>query len=158
MSILFAATYPERVSSLILGAGTARYRWASDYPCGRGSDEMFDSLERIAADRWGQGATIDWFLPSRASSPQARQLFARFERMAVSPSAFLRIVRMIREIDVRAVLPAIHVPTLVIQRSDDIMTPRATDATSHPTYPAPAISSSPETTPCASPQAATATS
>jgi DNA-binding SARP family transcriptional activator/pimeloyl-ACP methyl ester carboxylesterase len=123
MSILFAATYPERVSSLILGAGTARYRWAPDYPCGRGSDEMFDSLERIAADRWGQGATIDWFLPSRASSPQARQLFARFERMAVSPSAFLRIVRMIREIDVRAVLPAIHVPTLVIQRSDDIMTP-----------------------------------
>jgi class 3 adenylate cyclase len=84
---------------------------------------MFDSLERIAADRWGQGATIDWFLPSRAGSPQARQLFARFERMAVSPSAFLRIVRMIREIDVRAVLPAIHVPTLVIQRTDDIMTP-----------------------------------
>ncbi len=84
---------------------------------------MLDSLEKIAAHRWGQGATIDWFLPSRASSPQARQMFARFERMAVSPSAFLRIVRMIREIDVRAVLPAIHVPTLVIQRLDDIMTP-----------------------------------
>jgi DNA-binding SARP family transcriptional activator/pimeloyl-ACP methyl ester carboxylesterase len=123
MSILFAATYPERVSSLILGAATARYRRAPDYPCGRGSDEMLDSLEKIAAQRWGQGATIDWFLPSRASSPQARQMFARFERMAVSPSAFLRIVRMVREIDVRAVLPAIHVPTLVIQRLDDIMTP-----------------------------------
>jgi DNA-binding SARP family transcriptional activator/pimeloyl-ACP methyl ester carboxylesterase len=123
MSILFAATYPDRVSSLILGAGTARYRRTADYPCGRGSDEMLDSLEKIAAHRWGQGATIDWFLPSRASSPQARQMFARFERMAVSPSAFLRIVRMVREIDVRAVLPAIHVPTLVIQRSDDIMTP-----------------------------------
>ena len=116
MSILFAATYPERVSSLILGAATARYRWAPDYPCGRGSAEMLDSLEKIAAHRWGQGATIDWFLPSRASSPEARQMFARFERMAVSPSAFLRIVRMVREIDVRAVLPAIHVPTLVIQR------------------------------------------
>ncbi len=123
MSILFAATYPERVSSLILGAATARYRRAPDYPCGRGSDEMLDSLEKIAAHRWGQGATIDWFLPSRASSPHARQMFARFERMAVSPSAFLRIVRMVREIDVRAVLPAIHVPTLVIQRLEDIMTP-----------------------------------
>jgi DNA-binding SARP family transcriptional activator len=123
MSILFAATHPERVSSLILGAATARYRWAADYPCGRGSDEMLDSFEKIAAHRWGQGATIDWFLPSRASSPQARQMFARFERMAVSPSAFLRIVRMVREIDVRAVLPAIHLPTLVIQRLDDIMTP-----------------------------------
>ena len=123
MSILFAATYPERVRSLILGAATARYRWAPDYPCGRGSDEMLDSLEKIAAHQWGQGATIDWFLPSRADSPLARQMFARFERMAVSPSAFLRIVRMVREIDVRAVLPAIHVPTLVIQRRSDIMTP-----------------------------------
>jgi class 3 adenylate cyclase len=84
---------------------------------------MLDSLEKIAAHRWGQGATIDWFLPSRASSPQARQMFARFERMAASPSAFLRVIRMVREIDVRAVLPAIHVPTLVIQRRDDIMTP-----------------------------------
>ena len=84
---------------------------------------MLDSLEKIAANRWGQGATIDWFLPSRASSPQARQMFARFERMAVSPSAFLRVIRMVREIDVRAVLSAIHVPTLVIQRLDDIMTP-----------------------------------
>jgi pimeloyl-ACP methyl ester carboxylesterase len=43
--------------------------------------------------------------------------------MAVSPSAFLRIIRTIREIDVRSVLPSIHVPTLVVQRLDDIMTP-----------------------------------
>ena len=124
MSILFAATYPEAVSSLILGAATARYRPAPDYPCGQGSDEMFDSLKEIATHRWGQGATIDWFLPSRAGSVHARELMARFERMAISPSAFLRIIEMIREIDVRAVLPTIQVPTLVIQRRDDIMTPR----------------------------------
>ena len=123
MSILFAATYPDRVSSLILAAATARYRPAPDYPCGQGSDEMFAALAEIAADRWGQGDTIDWFLPSRAGSPHARRLMARFERMAVSPSAFLRIVEMIREIDVRPVLSTIHVPTLVIQRTDDIMTP-----------------------------------
>jgi class 3 adenylate cyclase len=123
MSLLFAAAHPERVTALILGAATACYSWAPDYPCGQGSDEMFDALAEIAAHRWGQGATIEWFLPSRAGSPEARRLFARFERMAVSPSAFLRIVRMIRQIDVRAVLPAIHVPTLVIQRLDDRMTP-----------------------------------
>ena len=123
MSILFAATHPERVTALILVAATARYPWAPDYPCGQGADEMFEALAEIAAHRWGQGATIEWFLPSRAGSPEARRLFARFERMAVSPSAFLRIIRMIRQIDVRAVLPAIHVPTLVIQRLDDRMTP-----------------------------------
>ena len=81
------------------------------------------ALHDIAAHRWGQGDTIDWYLPSRADSPHARQLFARFERLAVSPSAFLRMLAMIREIDVRAVLPAIHVPTLVIQRLDDRITP-----------------------------------
>ncbi len=123
MSILFAAAHPERVTALILGAATARYPWAPDYPCGAGSDEMFEALTEIAAHRWGQGETIEWFLPSRAGSPEARRLFARFERMAVSPSAFLRIVRMIRQIDVRPALPVIHVPTLVIQRLDDRMTP-----------------------------------
>jgi len=122
MSILFAATYPDRVSALILGAGTARYRPAPGYPCGDGSEAMFASLTEIAEHRWGQGASIDWFLPSRADSNDARRLFARFERMSVTPSAFLRIVRMVREIDVRAVLPTIHVPTLVIQRLDDRMT------------------------------------
>jgi DNA-binding SARP family transcriptional activator/pimeloyl-ACP methyl ester carboxylesterase len=122
MSILFAATYPDRVNALILGAATARYRPAPGYPCGDGSEAMFASLEEIAENRWGQGATIDWFLPSRADSSHARRMFARFERMSITPSAFLRIVRMIREIDVRAVLPTIHVPTLVVQRLDDRMT------------------------------------
>jgi class 3 adenylate cyclase len=122
MSILFAATYPDRVSALILGAATARYRPAPGYPCGQGSEAMFASLTEIAERRWGQGASIDWFLPSRADSSHARRLFARFERMSITPSAFLRIVRMIRDIDVREVLPTIHVPTLVIQRLDDRMT------------------------------------
>jgi DNA-binding SARP family transcriptional activator/pimeloyl-ACP methyl ester carboxylesterase len=122
MSILFAATYPDRVSALILGAATARYRPAPGYPCGEGSEAMFAALTEIAQQRWGQGASIDWFLPSRADSSHARRLFARFERMSITPSAFLRIVRMVREIDVRAVLPTIHVPTLVIQRLDDRMT------------------------------------
>ena len=124
MAILFAATYPDRVRALILGAATARYRPAPDYPCGGGSEEMFASLTAIAEHRWGQGASIDWFLPSRADSSDARRLFARFERMSVTPSAFLRILRMVKEIDVRAVLSTIHVPTLVIQRLDDRMTTR----------------------------------
>jgi hypothetical protein len=123
MSILFAATYPDRVTGLLLGAATARYRPAPGYPCGEGSESMFASLMEIAEHRWGQGASIDWFLPSRAGSDHARRLFARFERMSVTPGGFLRIVRMVRQIDVRAVLPAIHVPTLVIQRLDDRMTP-----------------------------------
>ena len=84
---------------------------------------MYDALRDIAAHRWGQGASIEWYLPSRAHSARARQLLGRFERMAVNPSAFLRLTQMIHDIDVRAVLPAIHVPTLVIQRLGDRITP-----------------------------------
>ena len=84
---------------------------------------MYDALRDIAAHRWGQGASIEWYLPSRAHSANARQLLGRFERMAVNPSAFLRLTQMIHDIDVRAVLPAIHVPTLVIQRLGDRITP-----------------------------------
>jgi DNA-binding SARP family transcriptional activator/pimeloyl-ACP methyl ester carboxylesterase/class 3 adenylate cyclase len=123
MSILFAATYPERVSALILASASARWFPAAGYPCGQGAQEMYDALRDIAANRWGQGESIEWYLPSRARSARARQLLGRFERMAVNPSAFLRLTQMIHDIDVRAVLPAIHVPTLVIQRLDDRITP-----------------------------------
>ncbi len=123
MSILFAATYPEKVSSLILGSAFARWFPAPGYPCGPGAEEVYASMHEIATYRWGHGATIDWFLPSLSSSPRARQMLGRFERMAISPSAFLRMIRMIREIDVRAVLPAIHVPALVIQRAGDRINP-----------------------------------
>jgi DNA-binding SARP family transcriptional activator/pimeloyl-ACP methyl ester carboxylesterase len=123
MSILFAATYPERVSALILASASARWFPAPGYPCGQGAQEMYDALRDIAAHRWGQGESIEWYLPSRAHSARARQLLGRFERMAVNPSAFLRLTQMIHDIDVRAVLPAIRVPTLVIQRLGDRITP-----------------------------------
>lgn len=123
MSLLFAATHPEQVTALILGSASARWFPAPGYPCGPGTQEMFDALESIAAHRWGQGATIEWYMQSRAGSARMREAFARFERMAISPNSFLRMSRMIRDIDVRAVLPAIHVPTLVIQRLDDRITP-----------------------------------
>jgi len=123
MSLLFAATHPGQVTALILGSASARWFPAPGYPCGQGTQEMFDALNGIAAHRWGQGATIEWYMQSRAGSARMREAFARFERMAISPNSFLRMSRMIRDIDVRAVLPAIHVPTLVIQRLDDRITP-----------------------------------
>ncbi len=66
MSILFAATNPGRVTALILGSASARWFPAPGYPCGQGTQEMFDALGDIAAHRWGQGASIEWYLPSRA--------------------------------------------------------------------------------------------
>jgi DNA-binding SARP family transcriptional activator/pimeloyl-ACP methyl ester carboxylesterase len=123
MSILFTAAHPEQVTALILGSAAARWFPAPDYPCGDAAVEMYESLRDIAAHHWGRGDSIEWYLPSRAADPHARGLFARFERLAVTPGAFLRMTAMIREIDVRATLSSIHVPTLVIHRLSDRITP-----------------------------------
>ena len=123
MSILFAARYPERVTALILGAASARWPAAPGYPCGQQTEEMASAIEELAARRWGQGDSIDWYAPSLAGSGAARRSLARWERMAASPNAILRMMRMIREIDVREVLPGISVPALIIQRRHDRITP-----------------------------------
>ena len=123
MSILFAARYPERVAALILGAASARWPAAPGYPCGEQTEEMASALEDLAARRWGQGDSIEWYAPSLAGSDAARRSLARWERMAASPSAVLRMLRMIREIDVRDVLPGLSVPALIIQRRQDRITP-----------------------------------
>jgi DNA-binding SARP family transcriptional activator/pimeloyl-ACP methyl ester carboxylesterase len=123
MSILFAARYPERVAALILGAASARWPAAPGYPCGEQTEEMASALENLAARRWGQGDSIEWYAPSLAGSDAARRSLARWERMAASPSAVLRMLRMIREIDVRDVLPGLSVPALIIQRRQDRITP-----------------------------------
>jgi pimeloyl-ACP methyl ester carboxylesterase len=73
MSILFAATYPERVTALILGAAAARWPTAPDYPCGQQTEEMASALEDLAAHRWGQGDSIDRYAPSLAGSAAARR-------------------------------------------------------------------------------------
>ena len=123
MSLLFAATYPERVPALILGAASARWSASPDYPCGAETEATISAIEAIARSRWGQGETVEWYAPSRAGSERARLGFARWERMAATPSALLRMSRMCRGIDVRAILPVVDVPTLIIQRRDDRITP-----------------------------------
>ena len=124
MSILFAATYPHRVTGLILGAATARWSPAPDYPCGHESDGMREAMERLARRRWGEGGTVDWFAPSLSGSARARQALARWERLAAGPSAVLRLLRMMCESDVQAVLPSVRAPALVIQRLGDRVIPR----------------------------------
>ena len=122
MSMLFAATYPEQVSALILGSAFARWFPAAGYPGDSSGEETYQALHDIATHRWGEGDSIEWYLPSQAGSAHTRELFGRFERLAVNPGAFLRMLAMIRDIDVRDALPAIQVPTLVIQRLGDRLT------------------------------------
>jgi class 3 adenylate cyclase len=112
----FAAAHPERVTSLVLVDCWARYLKAPDYAIGgspEGIDRALDEVESGA----GHGLMIDLFAPSLVHDEHVRRAWTRYERQAASPGMMRAVVRLMYETDVRSVLPAIRVPTLVIQRA-----------------------------------------
>ena len=117
MAALFAATYPDRVSSLVLANATARPAWAPDNPSGV-RPEIIDALVNSVDQAWGEGLTMAAVNPSIAGDDRAVQAWGRFLRLAASPAVAAAVIRMIFELDVRPVLPAIRVPTLVVSRRD----------------------------------------
>lgn len=118
MCALFAATYPERTSALILYGAIAKAAWAPDAPWGR-TREQLEARLKEAGRTWGTGASLPLYAPSLAGDDSVRKWWATFERASASPGAALAIIRMNWEIDVRHALPAIHVPTLILHRAGD---------------------------------------
>jgi len=118
MCALFAATYPERVSALILyGAFACRIR-SPEYPWAPTIEERQKWIDSLEKD-WGGTLELDTLAPSRASDEVFRKWFATYGRLSVSPSAAVALARMNTYIDIRNVLPSIHVPTLVVHRRGD---------------------------------------
>jgi pimeloyl-ACP methyl ester carboxylesterase len=118
MSALFAATYPERTSGLVLiGPYAKRIRDAS-YPWGPTESQREEFLQQIR-DQWGGPVGLEERAPSMASDPHFREWWAAYLRTAASPAAAVALTRMNSEADVRQVLPAIRVPTLVLHRTGD---------------------------------------
>ncbi len=118
MSILFAATYPERVTALILYGAAARSAWAPDYPWASTDAQFQEGLEAMERE-WGHTVNLARWAPSRADDEQFARWFARYSRLSASPGAALALARMNRGIDVRYVLSTIRVPTLVLHRTGD---------------------------------------
>jgi pimeloyl-ACP methyl ester carboxylesterase len=118
MSMLFAATYPDRASALVLIGSFARFVRADDYPWGLPPRTVEAVLERIGT-AWGDAAILAIGAPSRMDDAAFRAYAARYERMGASPGAALDLIRMNTDIDVRHVLPSIRVPTLVMHVSED---------------------------------------
>jgi pimeloyl-ACP methyl ester carboxylesterase len=123
MCALFAATYPERTQALVMSGSAARTRWAPDYPIGA-TDEAIDELERLVLDHWGVDAIrtlLEQMAPSIADDEELVQAHTRAALRAASPAAAAALTRMSAMIDVRHVLTAIRVPTLVMHRADEIL-------------------------------------
>ncbi|MEA2895360.1 MAG: hypothetical protein QOJ84_975 [Bradyrhizobium sp.] len=114
MSLLFAATYPERITALALFGAYAHYSTAVMSP-----EKVAGFLQEIE-ESWGTGRLLPRFAPGLADDVAFRTWWARFERLGASPSAVKALTLMNSEIDVRGVLPAIHVPALIIHRTGDI--------------------------------------
>jgi class 3 adenylate cyclase len=114
MSALFAATYPERVSRLILFGGYVHRR------------DLSSTIEERVQQRaklWGTGAMIKTVAPSFATDPDAVARFGKFERLSASPGAVKSFVRLNAQIDVSLILPTVRVPTLVLHRRNDAQVP-----------------------------------
>lgn len=120
MSILFAASYPERTRALVLVDSFARLASDEDYPCGFSQDRI-DTVVPYIENHWGDGSFISMFFPSTHGDEKALDAFRRLERYSAAPNAVLDTCQMILKIDVRPVLRTLSVPTLVIHRSGDPM-------------------------------------
>jgi len=115
---LFATRYPERTRAVIMYGAFARGTRSADHPWGlspRGYDAW---LDQMIAD-WGGPASLEYFAPSMADDDEFREGWARYLRASAPPGSIRAILKVLRDIDVRDVLPRIKAPTLVLHRRGD---------------------------------------
>jgi class 3 adenylate cyclase/pimeloyl-ACP methyl ester carboxylesterase len=122
LSTLFAATYPARTAALIMYGAFAKWIRTDDYPWGPTREEheaAFEAFEKY----WGTPIGLKKLAPSAANDEQVRQWWAHHMRVSASPGAGVTLYRMNVEVDTRAILPTIRVPTLILHRSGDRLQP-----------------------------------
>jgi class 3 adenylate cyclase/pimeloyl-ACP methyl ester carboxylesterase len=118
LAMLFAATYPHRTARLLLWGSHASMVQRPGYPWGMTSAEIEEAATAYS-ERWGTGAGLRTFVPSRHDDPALRRWWGHFQRMAASPGAAVALLRMNAQVDVRGVLSSVSAPTLILHRRDD---------------------------------------
>lgn len=118
MCALFAATYPDRVSALIMAGCYAKWIKADDYPWAPTREEHEAAFAAYESN-WGTAIGFKTVAPSVAGEERFRNWWARNLRLGASPAEGVALYRMNIEIDIRSILPSIHVPTLILHRKDD---------------------------------------
>ena len=118
MSTMFAASHPERVSHLILFGCFAKRSWSADYPWAPTPEARQQWIDTIF-NGWHETPDLASIAPSRAGDQVFAEWFGRMARMAASPGSAKRLAELNTQIDVRGILPAISVPTLVLHNIGD---------------------------------------
>ena len=116
MSVLFAATYPERVSHLILVGG---------YAYSLRTDEAFEAFLTATVAAWGTGLSMKRVIGIHDGNEREMALLGKLERLSCSPGGFKTLMLMNRRIDVRSILPSVRVPALVLHSRTDAVVPVA---------------------------------
>jgi class 3 adenylate cyclase len=119
MSLMFAATYPDRVRSLVLYGTAARFsQELPDFPWGLTPERVEVGLVDIE-NHWAEGALADWFFGPIADVPGVREMLGKEQRAGASPMMARLMWQAMAEIDVRGVLDSVLTPTLVLARKGD---------------------------------------
>lgn len=118
MAMMFAATYPDRTHALLLYGTFARFSRSADYPYGYPAEVNARWVSALETT-WGRGELSRSFAPSIAGNAGTLRELARAERMAMSPGTAHKLFALMTELDVRHVLPAIRVATMILHRTDD---------------------------------------
>lgn len=119
-AMLYAATYPERVSALVLFNAFARFVRGPDYPCGLPAEMSERYIDAVRAT-WGTAAQIEINAPSMISSERWSRWFLRAQRLGGSPAAAARFFRATADTTVHHVLASIQAPTLVLHRQGNLV-------------------------------------
>jgi class 3 adenylate cyclase len=120
MSALYAATYPGEVSALVLFGTFARMLEAPDFSPGISAEALDRWGEMIRRD-WGGAVGLDLWAPSRLGDREFERWWARLLRQGTSPAGAIALMDLYREMDARAILPTVDVPSLVLHRTGDRM-------------------------------------
>jgi class 3 adenylate cyclase len=120
MSMLFAASFPQRTVALLLCGAEVKEGITEDWPWGESTQEEFEESMTTLADRWSSvPSSLKVFVRSWGDDPRVLEWFARLKVQSASPAAAEAFMRMAHDIDVRDVAPAIRVPTLILHSVED---------------------------------------
>jgi class 3 adenylate cyclase/pimeloyl-ACP methyl ester carboxylesterase len=121
---MLAAAHPDRISAMVQYGTFARLPEADDYEEGIPLDVLRPFWDRIVED-WGDPAALNVWAPSVADDPEVREWWGRMLRSGASPGTARLVSAMYEDLDVRPLLPAVKVPTMVLYRAGDMLVPSA---------------------------------
>jgi pimeloyl-ACP methyl ester carboxylesterase/DNA-binding CsgD family transcriptional regulator len=124
VAVMFAATYPQRTSHLILYGTMPKWIRSYDYPWAL-SRSQYDQWLQMMVDDWGMPLSLPQFAPSRADDPDFQEWWGRVMRLAATPGSIKGVLESLRDIDVRPILSHVNAPTLVLHRTGDKAVPIA---------------------------------